>query len=84
MIDIVQAALDADFANSSETFNKFLESESVISLIKGENSAQLRREMYRLHFSRKLQLLSSVIARTDLTKDSTLKDFVSNHICLLF
>ena len=48
MIDIVQAALDADFADSSETFNKFLKSESVISLIKGENSAQLRRDMYRL------------------------------------
>ena len=25
-----------------------------------------------------------MIARTDLTKDSTLKDFVSNNICLLF
>ena len=48
MIDIVQAALDADFANSSETFNKFLESESVISLIKGENSAQLRTDMKKL------------------------------------
>ena len=49
MIDIIQAALDSDVADSSETFNKFLESESVTSLFKGENSAQFRKELFRLH-----------------------------------
>ena len=48
VIDIIQAALNADVADSSEAFNKFMESESVISLIKGENSAQLRTDMKKL------------------------------------
>lgn len=79
VVDIVQAALDADVVDKSEAFTKFLESEDVVSLIKGEKSNQLKREIFRLDYSRKLKLLSSCIAKTDLKSESTLKDFVSGR-----
>jgi hypothetical protein len=80
VLSLLTTTLDSNAANSV-AFNQLIEADKLGSLLKGDADQMLTKSFKSNWFSTQgsLNLLSSIIARVDLTQESRIKEIVSTQ-----